>query len=642
NLLAYMLAHPQNKISEAQLINEAERSRLVVEWNQSQRVYPKHLCIHELFEEQAKKTPQAVAVVFENQSLTYGELNARANQLAHLLQTLGAGPGKSVGLYFEHCLDEVVALLAVLKAGAGYVPLDPQYPAQRLSFMLSDAQAVVVLTTQELSDRLAPGNTKVICLDADWITISQQSDTDVPSEVKVHNIAYVIYTSGSTGEPKGVAITHRSLVNYIWWAKDVYLQNERLGFALYSSLGFDLTVTSIYTALITGNQLVVFRQQGKEPPLEAILNDGRVGILKLTPSHLSLIKDADNRRSSVKRLIVGGEALTAKLSREVHESFGERVEIYNEYGPTEATVGCMIHRFDPAEDRIFVPIGMPAANSQIYVLDRWLNPVAENMIGEIYISGDGLAEGYLNRQQLTQERFISNPFIPGARMYKTGDLAKWLPNGILDYLGRADDQIKLRGFRIELGEIEAVLQQHTTVHEAAVMLREDAPGDKRLVAYVVGAGEIALDIAELRRTMQEKLPAFMVPATFIELNALPSTTNGKVDRRALPTPGTDRPALAAAYVEPQTVMEHSVAAIWQKVLRLEKVGIYDDFFDLGGQSLLAIQIIQRINQTFEIDLPMRTIFTEPTIAGLAILVEEMVLEKLEAEPEPELEASSKA
>jgi acyl carrier protein len=325
----------------------------------------------------------------------------------------------------------------------------------------------------------------------------------------------------------------------------------------------------------------------------------------------------------------------------VHESFGGQVEIYNEYGPTEATVGCMIYRFNPDEDRVFVPIGVPAANTHIYVLDRWLNPVVGNMTGEIYLSGDCLARGYLNSPQLTEERFLPNPFLPGRKMYKTGDLAKWLPSGVLEYLGRTDDQVKLRGFRIELAEIEALLSRHPRLQDAVVMLREDAPGDKRLVAYIVPSDETVPETNELRGYLLEKLPEFMVPFAFIELKALPTTANGKVDRRALPAPGMDRPTLEAEYVEPQTMTEQAVAAIWQQVLRLERAGIYDDFFQLGGQSILAIQIIQRINQAFEIDLPMRTIFAEPKIAGLAVLIEETVLKKLESQPEPQLEADAR-
>ncbi|HEY2389798.1 MAG TPA: amino acid adenylation domain-containing protein, partial [Candidatus Angelobacter sp.] len=640
-LLEQLLLAPQQHLSLIPLLSELEKEQLVVEWNRSESEYPSHLCMHELFEAQAQKSPEDTALIFEAGRMSYGELNRKANRVARYLQSLGAGPGKLVGLCFEHSLDEVVALLGVLKAGSGYVPLDPQYPRQRLEFMLTDAQVSVVLTTEKLAANLPPGQEQIVCLDSDWPFIAQQLDTNLKNPGGPQDLAYVIYTSGSTGEPKGVAITHQSLVNYIWWAQTVYLQNERHGFALYSSLSFDLTVTSIYTALITGNLLIIFRPEGKEPPLAEILEDGRVDVLKLTPSHLLLIKDRDNRGSRIKRLIVGGEALTTKIAREIWQSFGGEVQIYNEYGPTEATVGCMIHKFDPGNDGAFVPIGRPAANAQIYVLDRWLNPVAQNMIGELYIAGHGLAQGYLNRPQLTNERFVSNPFIPGQRMYKTGDLAKWLPDGVLDYLGRADDQVKLHGFRVELGEIEAVLGRHSDLRESAVVLREDTPGDKRLVAYIVPSGETVPQIAELRRFMQQELPMFMTPSIFVELPSLPTTTNGKVDRRALPMPGTDRPQVEAVYVEPQTMTERAIASIWQKVLQIEKTGIYDDFFQLGGQSILAIQIIQRINQTFQVNIPMRAMFEEPTIIGLALLVEETIIGKLESESEPELEARSR-
>jgi amino acid adenylation domain-containing protein len=523
----------------------------------------------------------------------------------------------------------------VLKAGAGYVPLDPEHPPRRLRQVLADAGVRVALTQQRFASRLLESGAVLIRLDADASAIARENAAPLARRATPGDIAYVIYTSGSTGEPKGVAIQHQALVNYVEWASAFYLRWESAGFPLYSSLAFDLTVTSIFTALVTGNRLIVFRGEDREPPLRAILDDGRVGVLKLTPSHLALIKDQDNRRSVVRRLIVGGEALATRLAREVHDSFGGRVEIYNEYGPTEATVGCMIHRFNPAAaERPFVPIGKPVANTQVYVLDPHLNPVPENVTGELYVAGDGLAMGYLNRRDLTAERFLPNPFIPGRRMYRTGDLARRLPGADLDFVGRADGQIKLRGFRIELGEIEAALGEHSALRDCAVLLREDIPGDRRLVAYFVAVGESPAT-SELRRFLEERLPAFMVPAGFVPLETMPLTVNGKINRLALPAPDGGRPTLETAFVAPETEMERAVTEIWKGVLRFDEIGVYDDFFRLGGQSILAAQVMQRINQRFRVNLPVRLIFDKPTVANLAVLVEEALIERLEAEPELE-------
>ncbi|HEX2269383.1 MAG TPA: amino acid adenylation domain-containing protein, partial [Pyrinomonadaceae bacterium] len=469
--------------------------------------------------------------------------------------------------------------------------------------------------------RLPESDATIVSIEAEERAVDGNSGADLERNAVPGDLVYVIYTSGSTGQPKGVGITHRSLVNYISWAKDVYLQNENLATALYSSLAFDLTVTSIYMPLISGNKIVIHNWDGKEAPLEKILRDEQTGVLKLTPSHLSLIKEADNRQTSVKRLIVGGEALGTELARQVHESFGGEVEIYNEYGPTEATVGCMIYRFDAERDtREAVPIGRPAANVQIYVLDKWLQPAAVNVTGELYIAGDGLARGYLKRAELTAERFIPNPFTPGERMYKTGDLARHLPDGNLEFLGRADQQVKVRGFRIELGEIESVLSAHDHVEQCAVVVLDEGAA-QRIVAYFVVRAKAALDVNELRTYLKEKLPAYMIPSAFVRLDELPLTSNGKLDRRALPAPDL-RTALDIVFTAPRTPVEEAVSAIWAEVLGLQKPGVHDNFFDLGGHSLLATQVISRVRKVFAVELSLRTLFDGPTIGELAERIEE--------------------
>ncbi|HSE18773.1 MAG TPA: amino acid adenylation domain-containing protein [Pyrinomonadaceae bacterium] len=631
NLLEGIAAHPEQRLSELPLQTESERLESVVEWNQTAAEYPRDVCIHELFARVVEQQPDAVAAVFNDEQLSYTELDRRSNQLAHYLKDAGVRAGDLVGICLDHSLAELVGLLGVLKAGAGYVPVDPEHPLQRLAFMLADSGVSTVLTQRRFVEALAPCGSKLICIDRDWPSIAAQSSSVCDTATPADSVAYVIYTSGSTGEPKGVCVTHRSLVDYAWWAKDVYLQNESLAFALYSSIAFDLTVTSIFVPLITGNKVVIYRWAEKQAPLEQILNDKETGVLKLTPSHLALIKDRDNRQSSIKRLIVGGENFETDLARQVHESFGGQVEIFNEYGPTEATVGCMIYQFDPVRDqRQGVPIGRPAANAQLYVLDKWLRPAAVNVTGELCIAGDGLAQGYLNRAALTAEKFIANPFASGQRMYRTGDLARMLPDGNIEYLGRRDQQVKFHGYRVELNEIQGALKQHPQIRDSVVMIRSDKQGNDVMVAYYVSRQE--LEVAEIRAFLAERLIGETIPNLFVHLRKLPLTLNGKINYQALPSLEEAREKLQRTYTAPRSPQEESVAAIWAEVLSMERVGIHENFFTLGGHSLLATQIIHRINQTFEIDLPMRVMFDDPTIAALSLLIEEALIEQLEAVP----------
>ena len=614
NLLEAITSDPNQRLSDLPMLGVAETEQLAA-WNQTQPATHADTCIHQLIEAQVKATPDAIAASFRGEFLSYAELNRRANQLAHHLRAQGVKPGDLVGICLEHSFEELMGILGVLKAGAGYVALDPEHPPQRIAFTVADAGVVTVLTREKLLD--------------DWFAISQQPETDEKVEVDANGLAYVIYTSGSTGEPKGVGISHRSLINYVSWASEVYLRGDSLAFALYSSLAFDLTVTSIYVPLITGNKVAIFRRDAKDALLEEILADGQVGVCKLTPSHLTLIKDVDNRQSSVKRLIVGGEALGTELTRQVHDSFGGDVEIFNEYGPTEATVGCMIYQFDSQNDtRAHVPIGRPAANVNLYVLDKYLQPVPANVTGELFISSPGLAQGYLARPSLTAERFIPNPFAPGQRMYRTGDLCRRLPSGDLEYVGRQDEQVKFHGYRVELNEIRYALKKHPQIRDSAVVITEDKHGHKVMVAYYAARQE--LEVAPLREFLSELLIGDTIPNFFVHLGKLPLTLNGKINYDALPSLEEAKQKLPRTYTPARTPQELSVAAIWSEVLSLERVGIEENFFDLGGHSLLAAQIIHRINQTFDIDLPMRVIFDQPTIAGLALSIEEALIEKLEA------------
>ncbi len=616
-LLAAVVENADKHVSDLDFLSTAEHRRLIVEANATETIYPAEKCVHELFEEQVTRSRSAIALVCNGTEISYGELQRRVNLLAGDLQQRGIGPGSFVGIFLDHSIETMVAILGVLRTGAAYVPMDTDHPRTRLAFIVEDAQLGTILTQRTLVERL-PLNDRfhTILLDEeDWQ--GTRIDTEFQSATPA-DAAYVIYTSGSTGQPKGVKISHRALVNYLSWCKDVYVKNEQVSFALYSSLAFDLTVTSLFTPLLTGNRLVIYGRSNQFA-IQRILQDNLVDVLKLTPSHLALIKDLDNQNSRVKRLIVGGESLATELAAQVHQSFGGHIEILNEYGPTEATVGCMIYRYDPARDqRQSVPIGGPAANVQIYVLDEHLNPTPENVTGELYISGAGLADGYINRPDLTAERFISHPFRAGARMYRSGDRARWLPGGEMEYLGRGDEQVKYHGYRIELSEISSALNQHPQVRNSVVLLRKNQRGEDTLVAYYVARREI--ESAVLREFLRDYLIRETIPNVFLHLTRLPLTLNGKVDYGALPElQGLQQ--RRQEYVAPRTVVEEVVADIWANLLGLERVSLHDNFFELGGHSLIATQVMVRVQKTTSVELPLRALFENPTVAQLATQIE---------------------
>ncbi|HEX2271294.1 MAG TPA: amino acid adenylation domain-containing protein, partial [Pyrinomonadaceae bacterium] len=616
-LLAAVIENADKRVSEFDFLSTAEHRRLIVEPNATESIYPAEKCVPELFEEQVKRCPDAIALVCDGTEISYAELQRRVNLLACELQQRGVGPGSCAGIFLDHSIETMVAILGVLRAGAAYVPMDTDHPRTRLAFIVEDAQLGTILTQRALVERL-PLNDRfhTILLDEkDWQ--ENRIDTEFQSATPA-DAAYVIYTSGSTGQPKGVKISHRALVNYLSWCKDVYVRNETVSFALYSSLAFDLTVTSLFTPLLTGNRLVIYGRSNLFA-IQRIVQDNLVDVLKLTPSHLALIKDLDNRNSRVKRLIVGGESLATELALQVHNSFGGTIEILNEYGPTEATVGCMIYRYDPARDqRQAVPIGGPAANVQIYVLDEHLKPTPENVTGELYISGDGLAGGYINRPDLTAERFIPHPFRAGARMYRSGDRARWLPNRVIEYLGRRDEQVKYHGYRLELNEIRRALNLHPQVRDSVVMLKQNHRGEDTLVAYYVARREI--EAAVLRDFLLDHVIKETIPNVFIHLTRLPLTLNGKVDYRALPEL-SELKQRKGEYVPPQTVVEEVVADIWANLLGLPRVSAHDNFFELGGHSLIATQVMVRVQKMTGVELPLRALFESPTVAQLAAQIE---------------------
>ncbi|WP_016952818.1 non-ribosomal peptide synthetase [Anabaena sp. PCC 7108] len=621
-LLSGILATPEQNIWQLPLIAEPERHQLLVEWNQTQTDYPQNKCIHQLFEEQVERTPDAVAVVFENQQLTYRELNQRANQVANYLQTLGVKSEKVVGICVERSLEMIVGILGILKAGGAYLPLDFTYPQERISRTLDDAQVAILLTQKHLITRLPKHQGELICLDTDWLLISQAIESNPVCEIQPENLAYVIYTSGSTGEAKGVMIQHSSVVNLangLHQAIYSHHPNSPLQISLNGSLTFDTSVKQIIQ-LIYGHSLNIVPEKVRFDgnAMLSYLQHQKIDVLDCTPSHLGLLIGAGllERDDTPEYVLVGGEPIDESMWTTLAQA--QNINFYNVYGPTECTVdttACLIQIAN-----IKPVIGRPISNVKTYILDEYLQPVPINMPGELHIGGAGLAKGYINAKELTQKKFIPNPFdkTAGSKLYKTGDLARYLPNGDIEYLGRIDNQVKIRGFRIELGEIEAVLNQHPNLREAKVITREDIPGDKRLVAYIISKSnqnsqsEISI---ELREYLKQKLPDYMIPSGFVVLESFPLTTNGKIDYRALPAP--DFSANQSNYVAPRTPIEEIIANIWIQVLKVEKIGIDDNFFELGGHSLLATQVISRIRQSFNLEIPLRLLFECPTIAQLS-------------------------
>jgi amino acid adenylation domain-containing protein len=629
-LLESIVANSDRSISTLPFLTQPERHQLLVEWNNTHTNDSPDRCLHELFEQQAARTPDAIAIVFENQQLTYAELNAKANQLAHHLQKLGVKPEVLVGICVERSLEMVMGLLGILKAGGAYLPLDPIYSSDRLAFMLEDAQVKVLLTQAHLSNRFPEANVHRVYLDSGWAEIARESEENAISEVTPQHLAYAIYTSGSTGNPKGVLVNHSSVVNLFATTRSIFQFSDRDVWSVFHSYAFDFSVWEIWGAVLNGGKLVVVSSQITQSPTDFydLLCKEQVTILNQTPSAIrQLIQakiEADNasKNLSLRLIICGGEALPGNLAAQLLEW---NVPVWNFYGPTEATVWAAIHPIESIESQeSAIPIGRPLPNTQIYILDSHLQPVPAGVTGELYIGGKGLSRGYLNRPELTAEKFISNPFLEKSEkselLYKTGDLARYLPNGELGYLGRIDHQVKVRGFRIELGEIEAVLSQNPAVQQAVVIARE-ANSDKNLVAYVVPKQEAATTPVQLRSFLKQKLPDYMVPSGFVMLEAIPLTPNGKIDRRALPEPDTARPELESAYIAPRTAIEEVVAGIWTQVLGLEQVGMRDRFFDLGGHSLLATQVISRLREAFQVEIPLRSLFESPTVAGLAERIE---------------------
>ena len=592
-----------------------ERAIILHDWNDTARAIPS-ATLPELFAAQVARTPDAIAVVHEDESLSYGELDRRANQLAHHLRGLGVGPEVVVGLCVERSPAMLIGLMGILKAGGAYLPLDPGYPAERLAFMLEDAGAPVLVTQSVLLDRLPAHGARVVRLDADAPAIAAQPTSAPALALDPHNPAYVIYTSGSTGEPKGVMVDHASLANKLLALGRQFKVEPGFRSALLISCGFDASIEQTLLPLIGGGAAVVIGDAVRESPAQfwqQVIQD-QVTFVSCVPSYLDSVIRGAPQHASLQHLALGGEAFTVEFRNEIARHL-DVAQITNLYGPTEATIDAIGFAVEGNEPGPHIPIGRPFANYRAYVLDSGLQPVPAGVTGELYIAGAGLARGYLGRAGLTGERFVADPHgAAGSRMYRTGDLARWRADGVLEFLGRADAQVKLRGFRIEPGEIEAVLVRHAAVAQAAVIAREDAPGAKRLVAYVVAAAAMQVpDASALRTHVAASLPDYMVPAAYVVLERLPLTPNGKLDRRALPAPDLT-PAVMRG---PRTAREEVLCALFAEVLGLERVGIDDNFFALGGHSLLATRLISRIRSTLDVELAIRSLFEAPTVEGLA-------------------------
>ncbi|HEY0082166.1 MAG TPA: amino acid adenylation domain-containing protein, partial [Pyrinomonadaceae bacterium] len=624
------LARPTGAIDELSLAAGDRLPQRLARWNQTRDESTRGKCIHEVFEAQAALSPDAVAVIYEDEQITYGELNRRANALAHHLRGLGVGPDVLVGLMLERSVELVVAMLGVLKAGGAYLPLDASYPAERIAFMFEDAAANVLLVNGPVADGYMPPAAHVIDLEADRALLAAQNTENPPHTADARNLAYIIYTSGSTGRPKGVMISHGSICNRLLWMVAAFPLTADDRILQKTPISFDASVWEFFVPLFAGAQVVMARPGGHQDSayLRKTVAEQQITTLQLVPSMLQVFLEGDDLKgcNCLRRVFCGGETLPLKLQERFFVNLDASLQ--NLYGPTEVSIDAAYWICQKDSNRPSVPIGRALSNTQIHILDAQLNPAPIGIAGELYVGGDGLARGYLNRPALTAERFVPDSFSPspGQRLYRTGDLARFLPDGSIDYLGRGDQQVKLRGYRIELGEIEAVLAAHPAVREAIVVARDETGADRRLVAYLVPAAAAAArpTPAVLRAHLRERLPDYMVPSAFVLLDALPLTPNGKVDRRALPAPDAPTGTPDSGYVAPRTPTEEVLCGIWTEVLGTPRVGIDDDFFELGGHSLLATQVVSRVREALQVEVPLRALFEASRPRQLAARVDTLL------------------
>ena len=614
NLLAAMMENPEAKVFELPLMQESERRTILTDWNDSARSWSVPQCFPKLFEARAERAPERTAVRFNGAGLSYADLNARANQLADFLRAAGVGPDVLVAVSLERSIEMLVATLAVMKAGGAYVPLDPEYPLGRIAFMLEDSGAKILLTQESLLGR-SPAHGKTICIDRDWAAIAERPSANPAHDVKPSDLAYVIYTSGSTGKPKGVMIPHSALANFLLSMREAPGITESDVLLAVTTLSFDIAGLELYLPLIAGAAVEIASRETAGDPIRLgeLIVQGGATMMQATPATWRMLIESGWKGHAGLKALCGGEGFPRDLANHLLARCGS---VWNMYGPTETTIWSSISKVE-AGDAV-VPIGRPIANTQLYVLDERLQPVPPGLTGELYIGGAGLAVGYLNRPELTAERFVTDPFAGSdARMYRTGDQARYRADGAVECLGRADSQVKVRGYRIELEEIENNLAEYPGVRQAVVAAREDGPGDKRLVAYVIPAQQPAPQAAELRAHLGNRLPQYMVPSAFVVLEKFPLTPNGKVDRRALPAPDRSRADAETAYVAPRTIFEQNLAAIWAEALNLTTIGVNDNFFDLGGHSLLLTRVRNEIERRMGVSVPIIELFRYPTIEALS-------------------------
>ncbi|HVB22530.1 MAG TPA: amino acid adenylation domain-containing protein [Ktedonobacteraceae bacterium] len=627
-LLASIVAHPEQHIAELPLLTEAERQQILVSWNETTATantadsanFIKDACLHQLFEAQVERTPDALAIRSGNQRLTYQALNEKANQVAHYLHKLGVAPEVLVGICMERSLEMVIAMLGVLKAGGAYVPLDPAYPQERIAFMLHDSQAKVLLTQQKLLATLPEQKASTVRLDSNWAVIAKEPATNPTSTATLANLAYVIYTSDSTGKPKGVAIEHHNVATFVQWALSAFTPEDLAGVLASTSICFDLSVFELFVTLSGGGCAIIVENILHLPEIPSSVN---ITLLNTVPSALHELLHGYRLPASVRTVNLAGEALSRSLVERVYEQKTVQ-RVFNLYGPSEDTTYSTYTLVE--REASVITIGHPIANTQVYILDTHLQPVPVGITAELYISGDGLARGYLHRPKLTDERFIANPFRQqlNSRMYKTGDMARYLPDGSIEFLGRIDHQVKIRGFRVELGEIVETIKHFAGVRETVVVAREEAAGNKRIVAYVVAQDEQPFSVQSLRTYLQGKLPGYMIPTTFVLLAAIPLTPNGKIDSKALPAPtytaNGSKTATDASFVVPLMTIHHQLIKIWEELLNVHPIGIQDNFFDLGGHSLLAARLLSEIEHISGKRLPLATFFAGTTIEHLATAI----------------------
>ena len=617
-LLTGIVSNPCQPLWSLPLLTQPERHQLLQEWNSTHTAYPQE-CVHTLFEAQAVRAPEAIAVVWGEQKISYQELNVRANQVARYLRRQGVGPEIRVGLCVERSIEMVVGMLGILKAGGAYVPLDPEYPAERLRWMLKDAGTSVLLGQEGVLSQLPSYSGQMVCLDRDWAVIAREAAENLPNQCMPENLAYVMYTSGSTGTPKGVMVTHRGVVRLVLHTDYVKI-GPQAKIAQGSNVSFDASTFEIWGGLLNGAQVVGIEREALLSPRVLVkeVEEQGITVLWLTSSLFGEVaREIPEAYTGLEYMLFGGEVVDSSLAKSVLGK-GKPQHLINGYGPTEATTFSVCHELEEIGTDGKVPIGRPIANARVYILDRAGEPVPVGVSGEIHIGGAGLARGYLNRPELTAERFVPDPFSEeaGNRLYRTGDLGRYLKDGTIEFLGRADSQVKLRGYRIELGEIETALREHGAVEEAAVVMKEE-----RLVAYVVPRAGTPVSSTQLRHYLKEKLPEYMLPGAIVPIEALPLNPNGKVDRSALPSLDAGHLKLKSPSAAPKNPIEEILIAIWEEVLGLSEVGVEDDFFELGGHSLLATRLCSRLRDAFQIELPVRAVFMTSTISGLTRIIE---------------------